>query len=721
MKRVRLILLLLLAGLTAGAVLRLADRLTRQFGVESNRLTFHSSTREGVALRPGMVMQNGESLAFELVEADKYLIRLRFEPVAFHELALSCESAGGPYNFPISQPEIGLLQSLSSAIGLEIMVQGRVAQVALDGSIRREWSLQGPLLKCALRSASSSVRLLSLDERIGEAIGGEIGRSDSKAVGLVLVLLVAAGVLFFVEWRLARRRKVPSATLAGSWLAWTAGLLWWLALTIDHRWLSLLAAAAVLFWFFGRLRFWLLRTSLFLPVEGGRVRLLGAGLSMLASGAAAVGLLHLAGHASLGARLTGGLVAAALLFNLVWFFAYERQWSLRRGLTCFFPVLFLVWPLILLAALPPSAAGRAVAAFLPPGVWMLSLPLSANRRELRHYGLLMLTVAVLIAGAWEVALRLGPAAPYLHPLGVGSTFQTDEDLFWVPKNFFGYETDFQDRDDFRVRKIQFRGRENTPVQKSPGVFRIMVLGGSNAWGDGQPGPETTFPWLLEKSLNNQGYSVEVLNAGVRGYNVFQIMVLFTEYAQAYEPYLVILYALRNDVKNTRGLATYREWWDRRREDRPDWVARVQDVLRKSYVYNGLTDLMVRLREKDMAGWYDAKLWKDVNPVNDFAANLLDIVATAGQHGAKVLLVSEFWGEHLVEGIEMDRVHALQRAMEDTAHETESPFLDAWGHFMATEDPRCWLLPDDPVHLNAAGHAELAALLAKFLVENRLLE
>jgi len=719
MKRGRLVLLLLLAGLTAGAALHLAERATRQFGPASSRLTFHSSRRESVPCRPGMTLQGGESLSVTLPDATLYRMQWRFVWREADQAELSCDGEGGPYAFPLRRGESGRLSARPPVAGLEILVRDRLARVVLDGSLRREWTLPGSLQSCTLRADSSVLRLMQLDERLGEAGGGEVGRCDSKAVGLALVLVVAAGLFLLLEWRLARRRGVPGSTLTASWLVWTCGLLWWLALTIDHRWLSALAAAAVLLWVFGRLRFWLLRTALFRPDRAGRARPLLAGLSLAAAGVATVGLLHLTEVASLKARLVAGLAVPALLLNFLWFFGYGRQWDFRRALAAYFPMLLLAWPLLFLVALPPPGAGRAVAAFLPSAVWMLSAPLAANRRELRHHGLLMLTAAVFFIGSWEIALRLGDAAPFLRPLGVGATYQTDQDLFWAPKELFGYEADFAKRDDFRVRRMRFRGREETPLLKPPGVKRIMVLGGSNAWGEGQPGPETAFPWLLEKSLREQGYSVEVLNAGVRGYNVFQVMVLFTEYARKYRPDLVVLYALRNDVRNTRGLATYREWWLRRRTGRPDRVTRLQGALRRSVLYNGLADLIVRMREGEATAWYRPELLREVNPVDDFAANLRDIITAAGQDGAQVLLVSEFWGEHLFEGIEMERVRALQQAMEQTAHDAGAFFLDAWGCFMATNNPKHWLLPDDPVHLNAAGHAALAALLEKFLLENQL--
>ena len=86
----------------------------------------------------------------------------------------------------------------------------------------------------------------------------------------------------------------------------------------------------------------------------------------------------------------------------------------------------------------------------------------------------------------------------------------------------------------------FRGDE-VPVEKRAGMFRILVLGDSVAFGQGVR-EEDTFSKQLEGLLNEDpsGPTVEVLNAGVRGYNTFQELLLLKEGGLAFDPDLVLV-------------------------------------------------------------------------------------------------------------------------------------------------------------------------------------
>jgi lysophospholipase L1-like esterase len=91
-------------------------------------------------------------------------------------------------------------------------------------------------------------------------------------------------------------------------------------------------------------------------------------------------------------------------------------------------------------------------------------------------------------------------------------------------------------------KISAQGYRDVPhkVQKGEGVFRIVVLGDSNA--EAMPVPlEESFPRLLEKELSRrQGMRVEVLNAGVSNYGTASDLLWLRRDGVRYQPDLVLL-------------------------------------------------------------------------------------------------------------------------------------------------------------------------------------
>ena len=86
-----------------------------------------------------------------------------------------------------------------------------------------------------------------------------------------------------------------------------------------------------------------------------------------------------------------------------------------------------------------------------------------------------------------------------------------------------------------------RGREY-PYERTPGKYRILVLGDSFAWGFGV-GDSEVFTQTLESITPD----VEVINMGVSGYGTDQELLLYTEEGYKYKPDLVVLTFFNNDL------------------------------------------------------------------------------------------------------------------------------------------------------------------------------
>jgi lysophospholipase L1-like esterase len=97
-----------------------------------------------------------------------------------------------------------------------------------------------------------------------------------------------------------------------------------------------------------------------------------------------------------------------------------------------------------------------------------------------------------------------------------------------------------------TNSLGFRGSEFSP-QKAPGLFRIIVLGGSVVWGSGV-GDSESIPAHMQRLLRDQGFShVQVINAGESGYIMRQERLLLTTQLYRYSPDWIVLLDGYNDV------------------------------------------------------------------------------------------------------------------------------------------------------------------------------
>lgn len=77
-----------------------------------------------------------------------------------------------------------------------------------------------------------------------------------------------------------------------------------------------------------------------------------------------------------------------------------------------------------------------------------------------------------------------------------------------------------------------------PPRAEKGVFRILVVGSSNALGPGVE-EKKTFPRQLEAELRRAGRKVEVINGAMIGYCTLQTSMRLKELLEAYSPQLVL--------------------------------------------------------------------------------------------------------------------------------------------------------------------------------------
>jgi lysophospholipase L1-like esterase len=98
-------------------------------------------------------------------------------------------------------------------------------------------------------------------------------------------------------------------------------------------------------------------------------------------------------------------------------------------------------------------------------------------------------------------------------------------------------------------------RDRAILPKTKDEFRILALGDSVTFGWGVP-QEQIFTSTLEQLLqSNLGRNVRVINSGVGGYNTVQEIAYFKKEGVAFDPNLVILTYVENDIEETPQLRT----------------------------------------------------------------------------------------------------------------------------------------------------------------------
>jgi hypothetical protein len=90
------------------------------------------------------------------------------------------------------------------------------------------------------------------------------------------------------------------------------------------------------------------------------------------------------------------------------------------------------------------------------------------------------------------------------------------------------------------------GGEPAGPEKAPGEVRVVLLGGSQAWGAGARGSAGTFAALLEEELRADGLPVNVLNAGVNASGIVRARDLYRGPVRRLAPDLVVADVGLND-------------------------------------------------------------------------------------------------------------------------------------------------------------------------------
>ena len=122
-----------------------------------------------------------------------------------------------------------------------------------------------------------------------------------------------------------------------------------------------------------------------------------------------------------------------------------------------------------------------------------------------------------------------------------------ESLAWSPYEHWVSRPNLRSRF-YRTNALGFRGPE-TSVEKPAGRYRIIVLGGSAAWGYGCTGDDRTVPGRLQTLLHEwfPERDIEVVNAAQVGFVSGQQVTYFHRSLRRLAPDLILFFDGYNDI------------------------------------------------------------------------------------------------------------------------------------------------------------------------------
>jgi len=278
-----------------------------------------------------------------------------------------------------------------------------------------------------------------------------------------------------------------------------------------------------------------------------------------------------------------------------------------------------------------------------------------------------------------------------------------------------------------------------PLEKPSGVYRIVALGGSSTYDVSIKDNANTFTAQLERLLKDDyGYqNVQVINAGVPGYNSWEILVNLEFRVLDLDPDLIIIYEGTNDVH-----ARLVEPSAYRGDDlgrRQAWHVPSVALWEHSALLRILSRAMNLTRQISIddfvssstyVSWpYEYRLSEDnldpteilkENPPIYFRRNLENMSAIAKEQGVEIMFstwaYSPYLNDYASEGYYQQGFQENNAVVKDVAADQQLPLFDFVE--VMPQDAKYWA---DGRHVNEAGALVKARLFAEFIHAQGLIE
>ena len=265
-------------------------------------------------------------------------------------------------------------------------------------------------------------------------------------------------------------------------------------------------------------------------------------------------------------------------------------------------------------------------------------------------------------------------------------------------------------------------------ERPDGVFRIVALGDSYAWGFGVEHQEV-FSEIIEDSRDG----LQVINMGVSGYSTDQEYLLLREEGLRYNPQLVLLMLFENDINHNTLDVNYLKYPKPRfsvvdghlvQANRPSPrigpLREIHCFLRThSVAYNYLVRVLesssapwvrfTRAFGSGIAYWLTGRRWED--PVALTSAIIGEMRDLSEAAGAQLVVV-----QVATQGQALGQEKTIPDELIEYCRAEGIPFLDLVGTFedyLASHSGQSLRFPNDP-HWNADGHKLAAHAIGSYL-------
>ena len=277
------------------------------------------------------------------------------------------------------------------------------------------------------------------------------------------------------------------------------------------------------------------------------------------------------------------------------------------------------------------------------------------------------------------------------------------------------------------------------LEKPEGVYRIVALGGSSTYDVSIKDNDKTFTAQLEKLLNEEyGYeNVQVINAGVPGYNSWEILGNLEFRALDLDPDLVIIYEGTNDVHARLVEPSAYSGDDLGR--RQAWQAPRVALWEHSALLRIVSRTMNITRQVSVDDFVSAPTYvswpfesrlKDVNldpaeilkenPPIYFRRNLENMSAIAKEHDVQILFStwahSPNLNDYASQEYYQQGFQENNDVVKEVAADQQAPLFDFAD--VMSQDAIYWA---DGRHVNEAGALEKARLFAEYIHDQGLID
>lgn len=278
-----------------------------------------------------------------------------------------------------------------------------------------------------------------------------------------------------------------------------------------------------------------------------------------------------------------------------------------------------------------------------------------------------------------------------------------------------------------------------PLEKPDGVFRIVTLGGSSTYDVSIPDNKQIFTAQLEKLLKEEyGYqNVQVINAGVPGYNTWEILGNLEYRVLDLDPDLVIIYENTNDVHARMVLpdsyssddlgrrrawqVPHVAWWEHSAVLRI--VSRALNITRQVSIDDFVSaptfvswPYESRLEDSNLD---PAEILRE-NPPIYYRRNLENMIAVSRVHDVQIMFSTWAHSPYLHDYASQDYYQAAfkenNEVVKEVAASHDIPLFD-----FASVMPQDAVYWADGRHVNEEGALVKARLFAQYLHDNGLID